>query len=202
MPHRRFDDDDSFLALWEEAQQAAGSPAPPTRRPPSASSAATSTAAKNDDIKPNTPPPLLAQHLGLGGHGPLSTARLSLLVENQARSQPSRPPGETAEETAEEGRRTVPRILPAVFFGDLRAGDAAFASESIELCRSAGVQAFSLRYLGGEGEEGARRAGAAAADSEWEDVSVCLFGRLCCHCCGYGRVFFFLFSFSCLFVAW
>lgn len=97
-------------------------------------------------------------------------------METQARSQPSAPSenNNAAEgEAFGKGPPTVPGIVPAVFFGDLRAGDGVLASKSIELCRSAGVQAFSLRYLGGEGEEGARRAGAAAADFEWEDVSVC-----------------------------
>lgn len=69
-------------------------------------------------------------------------------------------------------RLDVPGIVPDLFFGDLRAGDGAATAETIEFCREHGVQAFSIRYVGGQGGEEAWRGAAAAADFEHEDVSV------------------------------
>lgn len=103
----------------------------------------------------------LARHLGVGGHGPQIADRLALLAKLSS-------PAGTVPSTG-----TVPGILPSLFFGDLRAGDGAATAGTMELCHDRGVQAFSVRYVGGEGGEEAGKGAAAAADYEYEDVSVC-----------------------------
>lgn len=115
-------------------------------------------------------PELLARHLGVGGHGPLVADRLALLASlSPSSSSSSSLPLQSGEDV---GMRRVPKILPSLYFGDLRAGDAAATAGTIELCHERGVQAFSLRYVGGEDGEEAGKGAAAAADYEHEDVSV------------------------------
>eukprot|EP00903_Cladosiphon_okamuranus_P015357 g14183.t1 len=69
------------------------------------------------------------------------------------------------------GSGTIPKILPSLYFGDLRAGDVSTTAETLELCHNRGVQAFSLQYVGGEDGEEAGKGAAAAADYEYEDVT-------------------------------
>lgn len=110
-------------------------------------------------------PEPLARQLGLGGHGPLVTDRLALLASLS-------PPSSPRESGARGGVRAVPKILPSLYFGDLRAGDVQATAETMELCHKRGVQAFSLRCVGGKDGEEAGKGAAAAADYEHEDVSV------------------------------
>lgn len=111
-------------------------------------------------------PELLARKLGVGGPGPLVANRLALLAKL---SPPS--PSSPRESGRSAGLKTVPKILPSLYFGDLRAGDVTATVETLELCHKRGVQAFSLRYVGGEDGEEAGKGAAAAADYEHEDVS-------------------------------
>lgn len=115
-------------------------------------------------------PELLARHLGVGGHGPLVAERLAFLAKLSSSSS-------SWQESAQGATSAAPGILPSLYFGDLRAGDGAATAETMELCRErgergVGVQAFSVRYVGGEGGEEAGKGAAAAADYEHEDVSV------------------------------
>lgn len=112
-------------------------------------------------------PELLARQLGVGGHGPLVADRLALL----AKLSPSSSPRESGR-TGVVGVRTVPKVLTSLYFGDLRAGDVEATAETMELCHNRGVQAFSLRCVGGKDGEEAGKGAAAAADYEHEDVSV------------------------------
>lgn len=112
-------------------------------------------------------PGLLARHLGVGGHGAPVADRLALLARLSLSSSAS-----PRESGGGAGTRTVPKILPSLYFGDLRAGDAAATAEVMELCRDAAVQAFSLQYVGGEDGVEAGKGAADAADYEHEDVSV------------------------------
>lgn len=146
----RLFDGDRFLELWDEAREAAVSLSAP---PPSE--------------EPGRPTPL-ALYLGIGGHGPRVAEKLSFLVN--ARAFP-----EQTDSIRVDGitpRPEIPGIVPDLFFGDLRAGDGASTAETIEFCREHGVQAFSIRHVGGQGGEEAWRGAAAAADFEHEDVSV------------------------------
>ncbi|CBN77901.1 expressed unknown protein [Ectocarpus siliculosus] len=188
-----FDDDRLFLEMWDEAHQAAASPprestglpAVPTEQTgldtpadddpfgspfdiPADSLAADSPAAKssssssssadgsNDELDSR-----LGSHLGVGGHGSKVADRLALLVDQSP----------AAGAAAADVPGTVPRKLPSLYFGDLRAGDGAATTATIELCRERGVQAFSLECAGGRGAEEARKGAAAAADYEHEDVT-------------------------------
>lgn len=110
-------------------------------------------------------PELLARHLGVGGYGPLVADRLALLA-----NLPSSP--SSRESSVDAGVRTLPKMLPSLYFGDMRAGDVEATAQTMELCHKTGVQAFSLRYVGGIDGEKARKGAAAAADYEHEDVSV------------------------------
>lgn len=116
-------------------------------------------------------PELLARHVGVGGHGPLVADRLALLANLSASASSSSSSSSPRESGVDVGMRTVPKILPSLYFGDLRAGDVAATAETMELCHERGVQAFSLHYVGGEGGEEAGKGAAAAADYEYEDVS-------------------------------
>lgn len=120
---------------------------------------------------PDDSPELLARHVGIGGQGPLAADRLALLARMSSPAEINLDTGATAPDTGK-----VPGILPPLFFGDLRAGDGAFTAETMELCHERGVQAFSLRFAGGEGGVEAGKGAAAAADFEYEDVS----GDYCC----------------------
>ncbi|CAM9542434.1 unnamed protein product [Scytosiphon promiscuus] len=111
-------------------------------------------------------PEQLARHVGVGGHGPLAADRLALLARMASSSSETAPGAGTAPDMG-----NVPGILPRLFFGDLRAGDGASTSETAELCHDRGVQAFSLRYEGGQGGVEAGKGAAAAADFEYEDVT-------------------------------
>lgn len=111
----------------------------------------------------------LARHLGIGGHGPQVADRLSFLA--LADQSPAAPAAEEAATGTVPDAGTVPGILPSLYFGDLRAGDGAATAEAMELCHGRGVQAFSVRYVGGEGGEEAGKGAEAAADYEYEDVS-------------------------------
>lgn len=119
-------------------------------------------------------PEVLARHVGIGGHGPIAADRLGLLAKMSSSAEPAAEVG-TVPDTG-----TVPGILPLLFFGDLRAGDGASTAETMELCHDTGVQAFSLRYAGGQGGVEAGKGAAAAAEFEYEDVS----GRCGLSLCG------------------
>ncbi|CAB1119418.1 unnamed protein product [Ectocarpus sp. CCAP 1310/34] len=121
----------------------------------SSSSSSSSADGSNDELDSR-----LGSHLGVGGHGPKVADRLALLVDQSP-----------AAGSAADVPGTVPRKLPSLYFGDLRAGDGAATTATIELCRERGVQAFSLEYAGGRGAEEAGKGAAAAADYEHEDVS-------------------------------
>lgn len=156
MYRRYFDDDASFLKLWDEVREAAvSSPTAALLTSPSTGSEAAGS--------PSRSMLRLARHVGIGGFGPHVAERLSLLVETEA-AQIAEGKGEP------EVPGSVPGSVPAMLFGDLRAGDGAATSHTIELCRDRGVQAFSLRYVGGEGGEEAWKGAAAAAEYEHEDV--------------------------------
>ncbi|CAM9303760.1 unnamed protein product [Ectocarpus sp. 13 AM-2016] len=123
--------------------------------PAAESSSSSSADGSNDELDSR-----LGIHLGVGGHGPKVADRLALLVDQSP-----------AAGAAADVPGTVPRKLPSLYFGDLRAGDGAATTATIELCRERGVQAFSLEYAGGRGAEEAGKGAAAAADYEHEDVT-------------------------------
>lgn len=202
--NRYFDDDSKFLEMWNEARQAAASPPRKSSRPPTTPTKETdldmpadddpfgapfdsspssfdnvldvpvdnSGGAFNkpffipddslDDSLGDIPDLTLARHLGIGGHGPQIADRLVLLANR------SPAPGTVPD------AGTLPGMLPSLYFGDLRAGDGATTAEAMELCHDRGVQAFSVRYVGGEGGKDAGKGAEAAADYEYEDVSVAL----------------------------
>lgn len=200
---RYFDDDSKFLDMWNEARQAAASPRRKSSRPPTTYTKETDLDMPADDDPYGTrldrssfdnvldvpvdssggafdkpffspdddglddspgdiPGPALARHLGIGGHGPQIADRLALLAKLS-------PAAGTV-----QGAGTVLGILPSLYFGDLRAGDGAKTVETMELCHERGVQAFSVRYAGGEGGEEALKGAEAAADYEHEEVSAAL----------------------------
>ena len=171
----RFDEDDSFLEVWHEAREAAASP--------SSSSSSSGATAGSTEERP------LARHLGVGGDGPVVARRLSLLLEEEGEEEESRAQTQSRRRRDGDSDRVrgggaswddlsgaaavaaaaAAAAVPSMFFGDLRAGDGATTAETMELCRDAGVQAFSWRYDGGLGGEEAGK-GAAAADYEHENV--------------------------------
>lgn len=177
VPYRHFDDDEAFLAVWDEVREVAVSP--PAQRVPTT----TETKPESGDAissmhseNPTLPP--LARHLGIGGHGPLVAERLAFLFKSQQGQKNVEIEIEKSDMPAAVAG-TIPDIIPggiaipSLFFGDLGAGDGAATAETIDMCRNRGVQAFSIRYAGGEGAEEAGKGAAAAADWEHEDVRGC-----------------------------
>lgn len=208
---RFFDDDDAFVSLWNQAREAALYPSAVwDDSAPQANDQAVATAAAAGPSKSAH----LARTLGIGGHGPLVYDRLSFLVEKAKATNPTlseNTPGPVPAPHSEsgpvlhseQGSRSgpvcgsgvavaPPEIVPSVFWGDVGAGYRVASARTIDFCRDCGVQAFSLRYDGGEGGEAALKRAEGAADFEFENVSTFLGepvcglqlceGRLSCSC--------------------
>ncbi|CAN0189870.1 unnamed protein product, partial [Laminaria digitata] len=164
-----FDEDGSFLKLWHEARVAAAS--------------------STSSSSPDQP---LARHVGIGGDGPVEEHHRRKKYQDQKQEQErDQEQGQEQEQEQDDvdgggvrgeqaevwagvsgpAAAAAAAAVPSLFFGDLRAGDGATTAATMEMCRDAGVQAFSWRYDGGQGGEEAGKGAAAAADYEHEDVT-------------------------------